>query len=99
MLRFKMNKLIRLLERNNVAAFNAAIQSKPYMKALNTLEDTGCVKTVRSYSGEIRHVKLLNHSVTYQLGRQEVWLNRLFGFLAGIASALLVAYLTGLLHI
>ena len=99
MLRFKMNNLIRLLERNDTAAFNAAIQSKSYMKALNALEDAGCVKTTRSYSGDVRHVKLLNHSVAYQLSRQEVWLNRLWGFTAGVASALLVAYLTGLLRI
>ncbi|MBR2674317.1 MAG: hypothetical protein IKE52_02535 [Mogibacterium sp.] len=93
MIRYRMNKLIRLLEKNDSEAINAAIASPRYVKALNELENLGCIKTVRSWGGDIVRVWLDNRYVSYQLSRRDVWLNRLWGFISGVAVTLAAEFL------
>ena len=99
MLRHKMNKIIRVLERDDEKALDSILQSGSYSKAFDALEDEGCIETLRDFNGNIHGAFLERHYATYQLQRQEIWMNRLYGFLAGIASSVLVAFITGILHI
>lgn len=99
MLRYRMNKLIRMLEKDDSASLSAAIQSGEYLKALMALEDEGCIKAVKDMGDNYIHVWLLDHYATYQLSRQDVWSNRLWGFLFGVATSVMTAFITGILHI
>lgn len=99
MLRCKMNRIIRVLERDDKKALDTILQSGSYSMAFDALEDEGCIKTLRDFNGGIHDAFLERHYATYQLERQEKWMNRLCGFLAGIASSVLVAFITGILHI
>lgn len=92
-LRYRMNKLIRLLEKNDSKSFNAAIGSDKYLKALDALEDERCVRVVRDMGGNIHNVWLLNHYATFQLSRQDVWGNRFWGFLFGVATTVVAELL------
>lgn len=87
LLRYRMNRIIRLLENNDSDGINAAIDSGKYQKAIKALEDQGCIKTVKDWSGSIRNIWLADHYATYQLSRQDIWLNRFYGFLAGVATS------------
>ena len=88
MLRYRMNKLIRLLENGDLDSFNAAIKSDSYAKALKALEDSRCIDVTRAWGGDIVRVRLLSHYAAYQLSRRDLWLNRFYGFLAGVATSL-----------
>ena len=99
MLRYRMNNLIRMMENDDRDALNNALKSDIYQKAMKALEDEGCVETLRDWSGTIHKAFLRDHYVTYQLSRQDVWINRFWGFLAGIATSVIVAFITGILHI
>ena len=97
MLRCRINKLIRILESEDSDALTAALDSAEYMKALNVLDDSGCVKVVRDMNGTVHNVWLLPHYATYQLNRREVWLNRFVGFLAGAITSVVAHYLVTIL--
>lgn len=97
MLRYRMNKLIRLLERNDTEGFNSAISSTKYLKALKALEDEGCIGTTKSWGKDILQVWLKDHYVTYQLSRQDIWKNRIGGYIAGIISGITVSVITAIL--
>lgn len=87
LIRYRMNKLIRVLEKGDSEALNEALCDPQYQKALQALTDQGCVKVVRDMSGAVHAAWLLDHYTTYQLSRQDVWKNRLWGFLVGIATS------------
>ena len=95
MIRSDMNKIISMLESSGFQKNRDVILSPEYADAVKTLIDTGCIKAVHSFGGEIVGMKLLDHASTYRLERQDVWLNRLFGFLAGVATTVAA---TVLLH-
>lgn len=101
LMRYRMHKLIRLLEKDDSAGFNAAISSDVYLKALRALDDEGCIKAVKDWNGTYVRVWLLDHYATYQLSRQDVWKNRIGGFIAGVVSGVIIsvvsAIITGLL--
>lgn len=99
MLRYRMNKLIKALENDDADSLKSLLTSVSYLKALKALEDIGCIKVIRAWGGDIAHVQLNNHYVTYQLERQEVWKNRIYGFLFGVATSVLTALITGILPI
>ena len=95
MLRIRMMKIVHLLENNSFKDVKDIILDRKNRKALNALIDLGCVKPLRDWGGEILDLELLNHSVIYVLERHEVWLNRLYGFIAGVvttAAGELIAY-------
>lgn len=79
-----MNKIIKLLENKSFDAVRDEILAPENEKALKALIDSGCVKATRAWNGEIVHLQLLDHSATYTLERQEIWLNRLYGFISGV---------------
>lgn len=84
-MRRKMNQIISWLEADGFESHKDQILSDEYSKALRTLIDTGCVKPLHAWGGDIIDLTLLNHSFTYQLERREIWLNRFYGFFAGVA--------------
>ena len=93
LMRYRMHKLIRLLEKGDTAGFNAAIGSDKYLKALKALEDESCIKAVKDWNGTYVRVWLLDHYTTYQLSRHDIWINRLWGFLAGVATSVAAHYI------
>ena len=99
MIRSKMNKLIRILEKEDSDALNSVIHDKVYLKALDSLEDQGCVKVIRDMNGTIHNVWLQPHYATYQLSRCDVWLNRLWGFIAGVVTAVAAHYIIVLIEL
>lgn len=95
MLRYKMIKLIRLLESHPFSEIRDTVLAPTNEKALKALIDLGCVEATRAWGGEIVSVRLLDHSAVYRLERSEVWLNRIYGFIAGVittAAGELIAY-------
>lgn len=93
MIRYRMKKLINLLENNNHDDVYELIKSPKYAKALYALSDIGCVSVVKAWGGNILSINLLEHYATYQLERFEVWLNRVLGFTFGVVSSLIVQFL------
>ena len=96
MLRWKMNKIIRLLEADPK---NQQVLEPKYRKALITLSDNGCIKLLRDWNGNIFRVTLLDHYATYQLNRRELWANRIISFILGITTSVLAAIITGILRL
>ena len=83
-MRRKMNQIIKWLETDGFDAHKEQITSDKYSKALKALIDAGCVKAIGAWGGDIVSLTLLGHYATYQLERHDVWINRLWGFLAGV---------------
>ena len=48
MIRYRMKKLINLLENNNLDGVYKLIKSPKYAKALSALSDMGCVSVVKA---------------------------------------------------
>lgn len=86
MLRIRMRKIIKLLETHSFNDVEEIINDPKNKKAVEALIDIGCVKATRTWGGKIVALKLLDHSATYELQRSEIWLNRFFGFMAGIIT-------------
>lgn len=103
MLRYRMKKLIHLLEQNNVSAVMALLSSPKYAKALAALSNIGCVKVHKAWGGHIMDIVLLDKYATYQLERFDLWVNRIAGFVLGVISGVLItvisAMLLGVLHL
>ena len=88
MMRLKMYKIIRLLEKDP----NSEEVLKPkYRKALLALDNTGSVKITKTWGGEILRVTLEDAHVMYQLNRSELWANRIVSFLLGVGTTVLAA--------
>ena len=87
MLRYRMNNLIHLLETHPFDEVRDTVLTPENRKALNALIDLKCVKPLYDWSGNIINLTLLEHSAVYELSRQEVWLNRLYGFITGVVTA------------
>ena len=95
MLRYRMNKLIRLLEDHPFNEVRETVLAPENRKALNALIDLKCVKPTYAWGHEIVGLSLLEHSVVYELSRKEIWLNRLYGFIGGVITTVvgeLIAY-------
>lgn len=88
MMRLKMYKIIRLLEKDP----NSEEVLKPkYRKALLALADTGSVKLIKGWGNDIVRVILEDAHVTYQLNRSELWVNRIVSFFLGVGTTVLAA--------
>lgn len=88
MMRLKMYKIIRLLEKNP----NSKEVLKPkYRKALLALANTGSVKLIKVWGDDIVRVILEDAHVTYQLNRSELWVNRIVSFFLGVGTTVLAA--------
>lgn len=87
MFRFRMNKIVRLLEADQEEAVLELASSRKYRKALLALEASGAVRLLKDFGGKILDVSLLDSYALYQLNRREIWINRLWGFLAGVATS------------
>lgn len=96
MFRSKVDKLFYVIENDGFDAARSEILSPENIDALNYLEDSGRVKIHYDINGDIAFVEPLSHHVTYRLERRDIWLNRLWGFLAGVAVTVVA---TLLLHV
>ena len=97
MLRYRMNKIIKLMEQGRESDVIALVSNAKYKKAIQALADTGSVKLARTMGGVIVRVFLLDHYATYQLERHDIWFNRILGFLFGVGTSVLAAIILGLL--
>ena len=98
-LRYRMNKLIHILEKDDSNALTDALSDPQYQKALQTLADQECVKVVRDMNGTVHMAWLLDHYMTYQLSRHDIWANRFIGFFAGIATSVAAHYVIELIDL
>ena len=85
MVRTRMRRIIRLLETNDFNDVKDEILAPANAQALNILIDTGCIDVSRAWGGAIVNLTLRSHSATYRLERHDVWINRLYGFICGVA--------------
>lgn len=92
-MRRKMNQIIKWLETDGFEVHKDQILSPEYSKALRALINTGCVEPISAWGGDILALHLLDRYATYQLERREVWLNRLYGFVAGVAVTVVAEFL------
>ncbi len=86
MLRYRMHRILHLLEDHPFKEVQDTVLAPRNRKALNALIDLGCLKATRAWGGEILDLQLLDHSAIYELERSEIWLNRLYGFIAGVIT-------------
>ena len=93
MLRYRMNKLLKLLETNDFNDVRDEVLSPENRRAIDALIDAGCIEATTAWGGDIVNIRLLRHHVGYQLSRQEIWLNRFYGFLAGVATSVVAHYI------
>ena len=97
LIRHRMNRIIRLLKKNDFDSVKDVVLSEKYRPALVALEEQGCVKLFRSWDdGDIR-VKLLDHHVAYQLSQEDKRRNLVIGFILGVIATVVASVLTGLL--
>lgn len=86
MFRSRVNNVFRMIEHDGFDAAQSEILSPDNADALQFLADTGRIKIHYDINGSIVFVEPVSHHVTYRLERREICLNRLWGFLAGVAS-------------
>ena len=98
-MRHRMNVIIHLLETQGFKKAKRQILSPKNKLALLSLADTGCVKLERNSALDIKRVILLDHYATYKLERQDVWTNRVMGFVLGVATSVAAALISGILPI
>lgn len=96
MTRLKMHKIIRLLEKD---PNNTQILDPKYRKALLALANTGSVKVVKTWGGEIVRVSLEDAYAMYQLKRSELWTNRIVSFLLGVGTTVLASIIINALRV
>lgn len=92
-IRYRMNKIIRLLTADQDDAVMKLITSDKYREALFALSSAGSVKVFKDWGGNILNVSLLDAYALHRLSRYDVWMNRLWGFLSGVAVTLAVEFL------
>ena len=95
-LRCRMNKIINLLRDNDFSAVKDSVLAKGNREALIALHNAGCIEpTIQE--GNVVDIKLLDDYATYLVKREDVWSNRLYGFVAGVIATVVASALTGLL--
>ena len=97
-MRHRMNTIIKLLENENYAEVRNLYERNPkYKKAFNSLVDQKVIQAL--YSDDSLSSFFLNpgKSATYALSRHDVWINRILGFVAGVATAIIAQLLIGLI--
>lgn len=91
--RYRMNKIINLLLNDQSDVVINLITSDKYRKALYALQAVGSITITEGWSGNILNISLLDAYAVYQLSRHDVWMNRLWGFLSGVAITLAAEFL------
>lgn len=98
MLRYRMWLIIHLLKKNDFPSVYRLLHFPGYKDAVTVLHNSGCVEPVIR-DGALVDLELRDEHLLYQLSREDVWSNRFWGFIFGIASAVTVGLITGILHI
>lgn len=86
---FRINKIIKLLDEHNGTLSRDSldlIRGKEYRNAISALEDSGCIKVIRVGDGIIAMIVTTHKGFSvYCLERHDVWINRIIGFVTGVA--------------
>ncbi len=86
---FRINKIIKLLDEHNGTLSRDSldlIRGKEYRNAISALEDSGCIKVIRVGDGIIAMIVPTHKGFSvYCLKRHDVWINRIIGFVTGVA--------------
>lgn len=86
---FRINKIIKLLDEHNGTLSRDSldlIRGKGYRNAISALEDSGCIKVIRVSDGIIAMIVTTHKGFSvYCLERHDVWVNRIIGFVTGVA--------------
>lgn len=95
LIRMRIRQCISILSRSSDSGVSpdtiSLLYSKKYASAMQILEDSGYISCIRSWGSHVPvsvAVKNTGFSV-YKLNRHDVWMNRLWGFLAGVAFSVL----------
>lgn len=86
---FRINKIIKLLDEHSGTLSRDSldlIRGKEYRNAISALEDSGCIKVIRVGDGVIAMIVTTHKGFSvYCLERHDVWINRIVGFITGVA--------------
>lgn len=93
MTRYRMMKLLRLLESNSFSDVRDTVLSPQNDRALRALISLGCVKPLYADNG-IYDLTLTNRSAVYHLERTGLWINRIVSFVLGAVTPLLISILS-----
>lgn len=93
MLRYRMNKIIKLLEIDDFQALCRLYESsEKYRRAFFALARQDIIDFVY-VEGENRITSCclnIGNAAVYSLSRHDVWINRLIGFIAGVLTTFIV---------
>ena len=98
-IRHKINKCISILQASEHRALTESEQqliiSTEYSQVLSILEDDGCISITRAWNADHPvSITLTKKGFSgYLLNRHDVWMNRLWGFLSGVAVGILTSLL------
>lgn len=88
-IRRRINKFISLLDSKNGTLSGddlSLIQGKKDLQVISILEASGCIKVDRSWGGDISLIVTTHNGFSiYQLERHDIWMNRFYGFISGVA--------------
>lgn len=88
-IRRRINEVIAMLQSGEEVATDL-LESRKYSEAVSILEDAGCIRIVREWGGGIQAISLTHKAFSvYRLGRHDVWMNRFWGFVSGLAVGIL----------
>lgn len=95
-IRARVNKCISIIENScSQGGFsNGELEflcSDKYLEALHILEDAGCIKCFYRYGDPRRPYSILpthKRFSVYKLERHDVWVNRFWGFVTGVAVSI-----------
>ena len=100
LIRLRMNKIMKQLTEAwlygetvySGEPFRKLMSDKFNVQALHSLESANCISLIRTGSG-ITGCKKGNEAFLYFLTRQEIWFNRIIGFVAGVLTSVSTAWL------
>ena len=94
MIRYRMKKIIKLLEVDNYKAVRELIKKKSYMTAFKALSKADIIYVLYA-DDQIGDFCLDEEaSALYSLTRYDIWVNRIGGFIAGVVTALIPVIIT-----
>lgn len=88
-IRRKINKCISILESGNEPDIEMLYSKFP--DAMRVLEANGSIELLRAWGGEVVSVRVTNLGFSiYKLSRHDIWVNRFWGFILGIATGVAI---------
>lgn len=96
--RKRMKEILNLIESNSIRTLYQRLEDKKYLAALKVLEARGCVSCFYADGDSLPwHISLTAEAYNYKLTRCEIWENRIYGFIVGIISGVVITIIGQLL--